>query len=200
MGITTYFDGAFTLEPALTRDQVRTIKQVSKHRHSNDSHPFEPVDLVAQVPYEMPARGVKLAPVTRERATSGAEYDGDMEGSERAWPFPSIWCDWEVSEDGTRLRWNEGEKFYNYEGWLRFLIAQFLVPWEVTISGRVEFCREDDEVSGSLCALGSRIHVTYGSPPIQSGKERHLTRMVAWLRANGQHDIATLMESDVEAW
>lgn len=47
------------------------------------------------------------------------------------------WCDWEVSPDGTKLRWNGSEKSYCMEVWLALLIRDVFDPAGVVLTGVV---------------------------------------------------------------
>jgi hypothetical protein len=38
------------------------------------------------------------------------------------------YCQWVVVEDGAAIEWDQGEKFYDSEQWMRYLIEQFLKP------------------------------------------------------------------------
>jgi len=57
--------------------------------------------------------------------------------------YPSIWCDWVPSEDGSSIAWNGAEKFYNYLEWLEYIITHFLERWDYVLNGEVEWCGED---------------------------------------------------------
>ena len=50
---------------------------------------------------------------------------------------PGLWCQWVPNEDGTAIEWDQGEKFYEYVAWLRYLVVNFLLPWGYTLSGEV---------------------------------------------------------------
>jgi len=39
--------------------------------------------------------------------------------------FPGIWCDWEVDASGMMIAWNGGEKSYDMETWMVYLIQNF---------------------------------------------------------------------------
>ena len=55
---------------------------------------------------------------------------------------PSLYCQW-VATSATTIEWDEGEKFYGYVEWLRYIIEHFLAPNGHTLSGTVEWCGED---------------------------------------------------------
>ena len=48
---------------------------------------------------------------------------------------PGLWCQWVPSSDGTEIAWDEGEKFYNYEEWMQYLLDHFLTPWGYLVAG-----------------------------------------------------------------
>jgi len=50
--------------------------------------------------------------------------------------YPSIHCDWEVSEDGSSIAWNGRQKSYSMTEWLRYIIARF-VPSGTMVIGRM---------------------------------------------------------------
>lgn len=50
---------------------------------------------------------------------------------------PSLWCNWEVSEEGNSLRWNESEKSYSMDKWLEVIIDKFLIKEGVICNGTV---------------------------------------------------------------
>jgi hypothetical protein len=39
---------------------------------------------------------------------------------------PGLWCKWEPADEGHVIRWNEAEKFYDSEEWMRYLIDNLL--------------------------------------------------------------------------
>lgn len=41
---------------------------------------------------------------------------------------PGLWCQWTVSDDGREIYWDGGEKFYNAELWMGYIIDAFLKP------------------------------------------------------------------------
>lgn len=63
---------------------------------------------------------------------------------------PGLWCQWEPSEDGTAIRWDEGEKFYHYIEWIKYLIAHFIEPWGYSLNGEVNWAGEDSEDRGVI--------------------------------------------------
>jgi hypothetical protein len=59
----------------------------------------------------------------------GQDHEPDIQDYNRPGPEqPGLWCKWEPSDDGTVIRWDGGEKFYDSEEWMRYLIDTFLKP------------------------------------------------------------------------
>lgn len=64
---------------------------------------------------------------------------------------PGLWCQWVVEgDDEQELKWDGGEKFYNYVEWLRYLIENFFTPWKVKLNGEVEWFGEDPDDRGKI--------------------------------------------------
>lgn len=73
-------------------------------------------------------------------------YDPDNEGDtfEREQDGrPDSYCDWEVSEDGDKLRWSGAEKFYYYEEWLKYLLEKFFIPNGYSLDGMMYWDGEE---------------------------------------------------------
>lgn len=41
---------------------------------------------------------------------------------------PGLWCQWVPADEGRVIEWDQGEKFYEAEDWMRYLIEHFLRP------------------------------------------------------------------------
>ena len=67
--------------------------------------------------------------------------------------YPSRWCQWTVGDDWQSIRWNGGEKFYGYIGWIRLLNKTFLAPNGYRIGGTVRFQGEEVGDGGRIVAI-----------------------------------------------
>jgi hypothetical protein len=76
--------------------------------------------------------------------------------------FPGIWCHWVPSKDGCSLEWDEGEKFYYYIEWLKYIVKNILEPKGYAISGAVEWCGDEQEDIGLIVAERNEIRVLNG--------------------------------------
>lgn len=63
---------------------------------------------------------------------------------------PSLWCQWVISDDGTLLEWDGGEKFYYYTEWLKYMINHFFTPWGIKLNGEIEWEGEDRNDKGKI--------------------------------------------------
>lgn len=76
---------------------------------------------------------------------------------------PGLWCQWVPNEDGTKLEWDGGEKFYEYVPWLKYLITNFLDPWGYKLNGEVSWSGEEQgdvgviHVEDNVVTTGQRI-------------------------------------------
>ena len=60
----------------------------------------------------------------------GKIYTKELELQEHALALglaqPGLWCQWVPNASGTAIVWDEGEKFYYYIEWIKYLIEHFL--------------------------------------------------------------------------
>lgn len=45
--------------------------------------------------------------------------------------MPSFYCQWIPTEDCQGIEWDGGEKFYSAEKWLKYIIENYLKPWDI---------------------------------------------------------------------
>lgn len=106
MGYTTDFEGSLTIEPPLNAKEVEYINKFSDTRRMNRTNG----------PYFVGGKGFK-----------GQEDDADVtDHNQPPDGQPGLWCQWIVSENGTTLEWDGGEKFYDATAWMEYIINHFL--------------------------------------------------------------------------
>lgn len=64
--------------------------------------------------------------------------------------FPGFWCQWVPTEDGWGIEWDQGEKFYEYVEWLRYIIQHLLQPKGYVLNGEINWSGEDSEDLGKI--------------------------------------------------
>lgn len=70
-----------------------------------------------------------------------------------------LWNHWVLSEDGTELVHDGGEKTYNYIQWLGYMIKNFFAPWGIILNGEVEWKGEDSTDMGKIIVDNNLITV-----------------------------------------
>lgn len=63
---------------------------------------------------------------------------------------PGLWCQWIINEKDNCLEWDGGEKFYEYEEWLDYLIDNFFEPLGYTLNGDIQWQGEDSDDCGTI--------------------------------------------------
>lgn len=53
------------------------------------------------------------------------------------------YCQWELTKDRKAFKWDNNEKFYDYQNWLQHIIDDLLLPKGYSLSGEVEFQGEE---------------------------------------------------------
>lgn len=101
MGYTTEFTGQVKVEPPLNPSEIDYLRQFAATRHMKR----------ARGPYYV---GTDEADVSDQNNPPAGQ--------------PGLWCSWEPTDDGTAIEWNEMEKFYDAQEWMRYLVDHFLKP------------------------------------------------------------------------
>jgi len=109
---------------------------------------------------------------------------------------PSVWCQWVVGADRQSIKWDGGEKFYGYIGWIRYINHYYLLPKGVKLNGDVAFQGEFLKDCGRIVASEGRIKVLwmYDDPKLSNYDPKskcwcHIPRNqeVTWI--NGRHSV-----------
>jgi hypothetical protein len=74
---------------------------------------------------------------------------------------PGLWCQWTSNEEGTKLEWDGGEKFYSYVEWLEYLIEHFFSKWGVLLTGEVKWEGEDNTDMGKIIVTDNEVEVKF---------------------------------------
>jgi hypothetical protein len=187
VGYTTDFNGQFDLDKPLTPEHKAYLEAFARSRRMCRNARIaeklpDPVRLAAGLPIGKdgayfvgtanPFVDGKIKPelkpwLGKEEAPwlschgqvndqSVVEYNGPPKGQ------PGLWCQWIPNDDGTAIIWDEGEKFYNYTEWLRYLIEHFLKPWGYVLSGEVQWSGEEQGDVGKIIVKDNSFRVVKG--------------------------------------
>ncbi|WP_204205898.1 hypothetical protein [Mammaliicoccus sciuri] len=81
---------------------------------------------------------------------------------------PSLWLEWEITEDGKYLQWTGGESFRCYLEWLDYLANNFFVPNDISLNGSVDYQGFDERDKGTIFIENNQVKLktdfeyTYG--------------------------------------
>jgi hypothetical protein len=133
MGYTTEFSGRIAVVPPLSADEIAYLNKFGKTRRMTRK----------SGPYTVDGTGL------HGQDTS----DGDVIADEPSEGQPGYWCQWVPTDDGTAIEWDGGEKFYESEEWMRYIIEHFLAPTHICplpiLTGHI--------CNGSILAQGEEI-------------------------------------------
>jgi len=174
MGYTTTFTGKFTCTPALNTDQVAYLKALARTRRMQRKGASKLPD---------PLRKAVGLPIGEEGeyfvgGTGWAGQDHDETIVDYNTPpaaQPGLWCQWVPSDDGKFIKWDEGEKFYEYVEWIKYLNENFLKPWGVKLSGDVKWRGEESSDRGVMVA-NNGVTVLIGDEFIAYKENKRLER------------------------
>lgn len=139
MGYTQDFYGSFLVTPQLKPEHRLYLKAFSETRRMarkpGISRCTDPIRKAAGL----------------EAGVEGGYFIGEYEenSDDRLWDTrvvlrddppqgqPGRWCQWTPVREGREIAWDGGEKFYEAESWLKYLIEHFLAPWGYRLNGRV---------------------------------------------------------------
>lgn len=158
MGYTTDFSGSFTCTPALNETQVAYLKKFAETRRMDR----DPVIAATLPDPEREAVGLPVGEGGEFFVGGRGSYGQDKDQSIRnynnpATSQPGLWCQWVPTEDGNRIEWDCGEKFYNYIKWIKYINEKFLKPWGIVLDGKVSWSGEESSDVGVIVAKGGKI-------------------------------------------
>jgi len=66
----------------------------------------------------------------------------ELEDAEFIPDSPGGYCQWRLTKDCMGIEWDGGEKFYDYDAWLQWIIDTILTPSGLRLSGTVDYSGE----------------------------------------------------------
>jgi len=70
---------------------------------------------------------------------------------------PGLWLQWIPTDDGTALHWDEGEKFYEYIDWMKYLIKKILAPNRYVLNGTIKWQGEEIQDRGNIHVKNNKV-------------------------------------------
>ncbi len=135
MGYTTDFEGHVDITPPLSAKEVEYINRFNETRRMDRENG----------PYFVGGSD------DFGQGRDSDIYDHNRPPAEQ----PGLWCQWRASEDGTRIEWDGGEKFYNAPEWMQYIIDHFIGddPIAKRVNSHFDFL-EGHSVNGVIRAYG----------------------------------------------
>ena len=159
MGYDTDIIGELHLSPPLNQAQIDYLNKFSETRRVIRS-PKE----VKELPDPLRiAVGIQEVGIDAEYYVGGKSYDvcksdvGVIDVNMPPGRQPGLWCQWVPTDDGTKLIWNDSEKFYEYIKWLRYIINHFLKRWGITSNGQIFWDGEDVLDIGTITVINNKV-------------------------------------------
>ena len=72
---------------------------------------------------------------------------------------PSLWCNWMYNEEEKTIIWDGTEKFYDYIGWIHYIIENVLKPNNYSIKGLVSWNGEEIGDSGEIKITDNKVYI-----------------------------------------
>lgn len=151
MGYTTDFKGKFITNKPLRPEHAAYLLQFSETRRMRrDAVKAESIPDPLRTAVGLPI-GDQGCYFVAGSGFCGQEDDGSVTDNNRE-PRgqPGLWCQWIPTKDGNGIEWNGGEKFYEYEAWLKYIVEHFLEPWGYELRGEVTYEGEDSSDKGKI--------------------------------------------------
>lgn len=220
MGYTTYFSGSLRIEPELPEAIVQYINAFRNSRRMERRG--LPTHIVQDPEFVLGDRhlGVKRDGnghfmVEQGYGTGGEFYVG--EGSYDSWKDstvvqpnapastqPGLWCQWMIDQEGGdehgQLRWDYGEKFYNYVEWLKYLIDNVFVPNGHVLNGDIDWQGEEIGDIGTIEVVDNIVSVHEGY--LLSGNQpsiRKHKKVVECYQCGERYEVV-FDSSDTDGW
>lgn len=135
MGYSTDFEGRINIDPPLNQSEIGYLTKFSYTRHMKRT----------QGPYFV------------ENDPYNEDNTGVIHFNETPKSQPSLWCNFEPTEDGTALVWNGSEKTQYGKEWIEYLINYFLQANEYLVADACTYFKDftfNHVCNGELIAQG----------------------------------------------
>ncbi len=73
---------------------------------------------------------------------------------------PSLWCNIEVDDDGSSMRWNWSEKTYEFEHWIKYYIENFLKGH--VCDGEIEAQGDESDDRWKIQVINNAVYILKG--------------------------------------
>jgi len=150
MGYTTEFEGSFKTDKPVDEKTYNLLKGLQETRRMKRAGLSEEYGIDGEFYFE--DDGDYGQSRTPEQGTI-VDYNSPPSTQ------PALWLQWEIQEDRQTIKWDEGEKFYKYIAWIRYIIEKILAPKGYKLNGEVTWQGEDRTDRGKIIITDNHIYV-----------------------------------------
>ena len=137
MGYTTEFQGQFDLDRELDEDTYTFLCKLNDTRR-----------VKRNVGSEYGIEGEFYA----EDDNNGVIDYNNPPGTQ-----PGLWCGWVPTDDKLAIEWDQGEKFYDYIDWIKYIIEKILSPKGYVLNGTVIWRGEAFDDIGKIIVCNNEV-------------------------------------------
>ncbi len=167
MGYSTIFYGQISFEEELSPQEVDFFTRWQQTRRCTRDDPTGGVYFAAEDPNYSADYGAQNS---LNILNAGTPPDNQ----------PGLWCHWTIGADNKSICWDDGEKFYNYEKWMSYIIEHFfgenpiaklLFPEEFgflkghVLNGHIFAEGRDRDDVCKIEVIDNKTYLRQGSPP-----------------------------------
>ena len=164
MGYQTWFTGGLEFDKPVSEELKNYINEFSRIRHMVR----DPQKIVEIFPNwekycfngNLGANGEYFVGEHEINCLTNYSDTSVVNGNRPPKTQPGLWCQWVI--EGNELVWDQGEKFYEYEEWLIYLIDNFIAPSGYKLNGEIQFQGEDEDDFGVICVVDNEVELKYG--------------------------------------
>lgn len=170
MGYTTYFNGEFDVTPTLSEehrtylDKFAGTRRVRRHADHTALRP-DPIREAVGLPI-----GEEAEYFVGEGGYRGQGQDDPpyiLDNNRPPASQPELWCQWIPAEDGKSILWDGGEKFYEFQEWIQYLVHHFLAKWGYTLNGTVYWEGEEWSDQGRIVITDNEIDIQVATVTVE---------------------------------
>lgn len=180
MGYTTYFDGTFKLNKELDEETYHYLNNFSGTRRMKRDPKV--LERLGYGPAESFGVDGEFFVKTNDLNSFGeTEDESIVEYNYPPSTQPGLWCQWVPSEDRMHIEWDQGEKFYHADEWIKYIIEKILIPRGYVLDGVVEAEGEEREDNWHIEIKNNVVEVSKGT---YEEKKRKIEEEGKWEQLN----------------
>lgn len=158
MGYTTFFQGEFKVSSPLNQECMKLLNGLAKTRRMKR----DIVKLAEKY-------NISAADASKKWGPDGELYfdlNEDeiidktiLEYNQPPSDQPGLWLQWVYNPETQSIKWDKGEKFYNYIKWIQYIITKILEPRNYVLNGTVKWSGANSDDHGKIIISNNIIKI-----------------------------------------